>query len=431
MHFIVAASGSHGDVHPLIGVGRALAARGHDVSVVSNERYADLAEGLDFIGATTAEELADVLASFDVTRLSRTFAGLMRDLLVTPMRRLHEAILGRLREDSVIVAFPLVLGARLAHDQLGVPFVSCQLAPSAFRSVHDPPRIAPSFPPSWTPKAGVRVLSWLTDAVVDFAVLKGVNAYRIELGLPPTKRIFSWMDSPQKVLGLFPDWFGVPQPDWPEHVEATGFPLYDGGEAWPLGEELEAFLQAGPPPLVFTAGSPARGVGHFHAAAADACRALGRRGVLLTHDRGDVPEELPEGVMHADYAPFSALLPRAAAMVMHGGIGSCAQVLRAGVPTLVTPWGVDQFDNSRLLQRLGVAHELPFKRVRPDRLTAALERLLGDEAVAEAAAEAPGRFEVDGMVTTCEALERFAEEALAPATSTAAGDSATAAPTSS
>lgn len=422
MHFIVSANGSHGDVHPLIGVGRALAGRGHDVSVVSNERYADLAEGLEFVGAGRADELENAIARLDVTAIGRSTSELMRNLLVTPMRRLHEAITERVRPDSVVVAFPLVLGARLAHDLLGVPFVSCQLAPSAFRSVHDPPRISASFPPSWTPGFAIRGLSRLVDVVVDRAVKRPVNAYRAELGLPPTSRIFSWMDSPQRVLGLFPPWFGPPQVDWPDHVEATGFPLYDGAEAWPLSDELSAFLDSGEPPIVFTAGSPASGVGHFHAAAAQACEALGRRGILLTHYHSDVPDELPDGVMHADYAPFSALLPRAAAMVLHGGIGTCAQVLRAGVPALVTPWGMDQFDNSRRLMRLGVAHELPFEKVTPERMTAALTGLLADDAVRAACAEAPGRFEVDGMTATCEALERFAEGALAEGVSGAVED---------
>ena len=320
VHFIVTSNGSYGDVYPLFGLAHALAGRGHEVTLVSNERYAPLAGDLEFVVGSSDAALEETIDLFDVSSAFSSAGALLHGLLVGPMREFHRAIVDEIRPgESAIVAFPLVLGARLAHDQLGVPFVSCQLAPSAFRSVLDPPRTTAMAQPTWMPGFMLRGLFGLLDRMVDRWTKADVNAYRAELGLAPARGILSWMDSPQKVLGLFPDWFGAPQDDWPAHVEATAFPQFDAAAARPMDESLSRFLDAGPPPIVLTAGSPAKGVGGFYRHAADACERLGRRGVLVTRYADDVPRELPDGVVHASYAPFSDLLPRAAALVHHGG----------------------------------------------------------------------------------------------------------------
>jgi UDP:flavonoid glycosyltransferase YjiC (YdhE family) len=90
----------------------------------------------------------------------------------------------------------------------------------------------------------------------------------------------------------------------------------------------------------------------------DACRRLGRRGLLLSRYRDQLPADLPPGVRHFDYVPLSRVLPRAAALVSHGGIGTLSQALAAGIPQLIMPLGFDQFDNAARLGRLGVAATL-------------------------------------------------------------------------
>src|SRR5690606_3222482 len=119
---------------------------------------------------------------------------------------------------------------------------------------------------------------------------------------------------PDLVLGLFPDWYAAPQPDWPPNLVLTGFPLADVDEAPRLAPEIEAFLRAGDPPVVFTIGTGMAFGRRFFEASAEACRRLGRRGILLTKFADQVPDALPEGVARFEYAPFEPLLPRAAAL---------------------------------------------------------------------------------------------------------------------
>jgi UDP:flavonoid glycosyltransferase YjiC (YdhE family) len=150
----------------------------------------------------------------------------------------------------------------------------------------------------------------------------------------------------------------------------------------------------------------------FFDAAADACRRLGCRGVLLTRYRQQVPERLPPNVRHFDYVPFSRLLPRSAALVHHGGIGTTAQALAAGIPQLVMPMSHDQPDNAARVERLGVGLSLAPRRFQGPAVAAALERLLHTPEVGARCRAVAERMAGCGAVEqTCLALEQLAGQA--------------------
>jgi rhamnosyltransferase subunit B len=131
--------------------------------------------------------------------------------------------------------------------------------------------------------------------------------------------------------------------------------------------------------------------------------------LLLTPFREQVPERLPAGVEHFDYVPFGLLLPHAAALVHHGGIGTCAQGLAAGVPQVIMPLAHDQPDNADRLERLGVSRTLPPSRFRGPTLAAVLSDVLSSERTAKACREVAGRFVgTDPVGTTCRLIEEVA-----------------------
>jgi UDP:flavonoid glycosyltransferase YjiC (YdhE family) len=412
--FIVASNGSHGDVHPFFALARGLSLRDHEVVLLSNERYAHLAEGFGshFEAADTDVALQKVIDHLDPGRFT-SMTTLIEGLMLRPMRPFYEAIVrhhepGR----TVILAFPFILGARLAHDQLDVPFISFNLAPAGFMSALDQPRFGPPRILAHMPPIFHRLMFKLMVWLLDLALKKKVNAFRSELSLPPQKKIWRWTASPQKEMGLFPAWFSGPQRDWPIHAETTDFPLFDGGEEKALEEDLRAFLDEGEKPVIFTAGSPANGVPWFYEAACRACKRTRTRGVLVTRYADQVPADLPPGVIHVSYAPFGSLLPRASAIVHHGGIGTSAQALKAGLPQMVVPWGADQFDNASRLEKLGVGMEVPQKRF-IKRGAQALSHLLKDPDIAQRAAASAQHFEGrDEMAYICDRIEAFARGAL-------------------
>ena len=178
--------------------------------------------------------------------------------------------------------------------------------------------------------------------MIDPLLGPSINELRQELGIEsPARGIFrDWNLSPQLVLGLFPEWFAPTQPDWPGQVALTGFPLWDQPEAAGLPVEVDEFLRGGEPPIVFTPGSAMAHGQEFFQAAVEACQSLGRRGILLTKYPQQLPPALPADVRHFSFVPFSQLLPRAAALVHHGGIGSSAQGLAAGLPSAANADGL-------------------------------------------------------------------------------------------
>jgi UDP:flavonoid glycosyltransferase YjiC (YdhE family) len=197
---------------------------------------------------------------------------------------------------------------------------------------------------------------------------------RRSLGLPSgANPVFDAKHSPHLTLAMFPEFFAGRQPDWPSSAQVCGFPFYEQPRALP--ETLARFLENGAPPVVFTLGSI---VAHFepefyHVAARTALE-VGRRAVLLTGNNASLPQNLPDSIVALDYAPLAQILPRAAAVVHAGGIGTCAESLRAGVPSVVIPFSFDQPDNAERLRRLGVAEVA--SRFRISSLAVPLGRIL-------------------------------------------------------
>ena len=161
----------------------------------------------------------------------------------------------------------------------------------------------------------------------------------------------------------------------------------------------------------------------FFAAAVDACRRLGRRGILLSRHTEHLPPSLPGTVMHAAYAPFSELLPRAAALVHHGGIGTTAQAMRAGVPQLLMPMSHDQPDNALRVEKFGVGAALPPKKFTGPAVAKTLDGLLNSPRVAAACRAVAERFGAgsDALEKTVKCIEQVGAGARAtePAGTTA------------
>ena len=190
----------------------------------------------------------------------------------------------------------------------------------------------------------------------------------------------------------------------------TGLCLYDRDEQGKgMPAALEAFIEAGPAPIVFTLGSSGvfNAEGFYHAAVAAAAM-LGRRAVLLVGPQPEIDgAALPGHSIAHDYAPHSELFPRAAAIVHHGGVGTTGQAMRSGRPMVIVPFSHDQPDNASRCERLGIASVVPRRQVSAARLAAALGRVLDDPAVTQRAAAIGARTRAEyGAATAADAIER-------------------------
>jgi UDP:flavonoid glycosyltransferase YjiC (YdhE family) len=380
--------GSHGDVHPFVALGQALRSRGHDCTLITSAYFETLAKrtGLPFVGIGTAADFQKCLDHPDMWHPTRGFRAVAEWGMLPWMRTTYQMVADRyVPGKTVVVSSALGFGPRIAQEKLGVPLATIHLQPSMLYSKHAPPHLGPSIGrPLLFPRLIRRLIFWIGYRfVIDPVVAQETNAFRAELGLPPVRRFLDhWIHSPQCVIGLFPDWFGPPQADWPPNVILTGFPLFDERGLDDLPAELDAFLRAGDPPIVFTPGSAMKQGQTFFATAVEACAKLGRRGILLTRFPEQVPMALPASIRHFEYVPFSQVFPRAAAVVHHGGIGTTAQALAAAVPQLVMHMAHDQPDNAAHVLRLGVGKPISPKSFRAPAVTKALGELLNSPEIA-------------------------------------------------
>jgi rhamnosyltransferase subunit B len=409
--------GSFGDLHPYLAIALALQARGHQVTLATSAVYRAKVEAL---GIAFHSLRPDIQPDSDLVRrimnLHRGPEVVIRELFLPALRDMYEDLLPAAREADLLVSHPLAFATRLAAETQGVRWASAVLAPLSFFSAYDPPVLPPA---AWL--AALRPLGlafhWPLLRLMRWALRYWSLPYRqfrADLGLPPAPDpIFEGQHAPGLVLALFSEVMGRPQPDWPPHTCVTGFPFFDHDGEPGLPEGLAQFLDAGPPPLVFTLGtSGVLDPGGFYQESAAAARLLNRRAVLLVGRVPGVqpPGALPEGVAAFDYAPFSELFPRAAAVVHQGGVGTTGQALRAGKPMLVAPFAHDQPDNADRVRRLGVARILTRARYTAARAAAALRPLLEDPGYAARAAEVGGRVRAEnGAAAACDALERLLE----------------------
>lgn len=415
MHVLLVPFGTDGDVYPFVWLGRALRARGHKVTVFTEGQFESHVRraGLDFEPLSVQYELASPGPNPQLAGAAASFDILAKKILPKTLPRWY----GFIRDsyvpgETVVAACPGAFGARIAHDKLGVPLATVHVYPLPLRSCCQPPVMSalPRF--HLVPRFLRPVTFRIVDALVDHVIGPPINSFRAELGLPPVRRIFNeWYNSPQRVIGLFPDWFAPPQPDWPARTVLAGFPLYDGAESIPMPPEADAFFNEGSPPIIFSSGSPLHDVRWFLESSAEACRILGRRGILLTRYRQFLPEKLPEGVRHFEFLPFKAALPRAAALVHHGGIGTGSLALAAGVPQLAIPNGLDQPDNAARFERLGTLLTLTRKEYQAPIVAGRLRVLLESPQVAARCREWAERIRHENPAEpACKAIEELQGE---------------------
>jgi UDP:flavonoid glycosyltransferase YjiC (YdhE family) len=415
MRIVILAMGSAGDVHPFLGTGRALQARGHEVIVATSGYFAEVVarSGLEYRELGSLADFKRIQGDPHLWHPTKSLRTIVRRA-VNPS---YERILHLLRDlhrpgETVVLASSLAWAALSARELLGVPVATVHLAPALFVSSHRQPILAGAPVPQRAPRWMKSAQWWTAGKVLDFLVLPELNRFRAAHGLPPVRNMIHGWHSPERVIALFPDWYAPPQPDWPGQVRQTGFPMFDESSQREAPRELLDFLDDGDPPVVFTPGS-AMDRGHeFFAEAVKALRAMRRRGILISRFSETIPTDLPREIRHFSYVPFSQVLPRAAAMVHHGGIGTCAQTMRAGVPHLLMPMAHDQLDNLSRVRDLGIGDGLSPRKFRAGNIATVLDRLLHDPAVKARAGEIAGRFDPAGwMEQTCGWVEELGAQA--------------------
>ena len=423
LRIVLSNIGTFGDINPLIAIALELKRRGHVPVMALPNVYRPKIEplGLEFRALRPDIDPTNTLLVemiYDVKKGTET--GL-REFLFPVLRQTYDDLLEAATKPTradLLLLGELNYAGPIVAEVTGIPWASYVLAPFSFFSAFDPPVLPPYPKLARADKApGMGRAMRRLARFVTRKWPEPVYELRRELGLPKGKNpIFDAKHSPHLVLALFSCVLGVEQRDWPEHTLITGFCFYDAdaGNA-ELPKELEEFLAAGEPPVVFTLGSAAvMTAGRFFEFSAKAAMKLGVRAVLLigADVRNRPRQKLPETICVAEYAPYSKLFPRASLVAHQGGVGTTAQCLRAGKPMLIMPYSHDQPDNARRMQRLKVARVIQRANYTPIRVARKLRGMMAEPRFALCAKLVARRMEhEDGVQTACDALEELYRKA--------------------
>ena len=413
------AYGTRGDVQPVLALARALVEAGHSVRMAAGSDFRDRIATCGVEPAPASMAARDLMTSDD----GRLWADLgtnpilqvrvMRRLVLLTARAMMDEAWDACRDADVI------LGTSSAEpfgpsfsEKLGVPFITTLLQP-AFRATR-------SGAATWM--APVPGRSSLLNYVAGKLLVEGafhwmsrdiVNEFRTgTLGLRPqnTRR---WLDAAKSrpvLMGISRHVTPHPE-DWPAPYHTTGYWFLDNPEQWRPPRGLEAFLDKGDPPVAIGFGSmTTRDATAATRMLLEGVAGSGRRAVLLSGWAGLGETELPESVFVIDSAPHAWLFPRMSAAVHHGGSGTTAAALRAGIPQIVVPHLGDQPYWGRRMHELGVAPKPVLKpKLSAERLATAIREVIGDARYA-ANATALGALvrKEDGLVAGVELVERYA-----------------------
>jgi rhamnosyltransferase subunit B len=410
---VVTTLGSLGDLHPQIAIAIELQKRGHQIVFATHPEYQARIEtvGLKFHPMRPHNPVDDYQAAAKMMDLRTGSEYIVRQWLLPSLRETYTDLLASAKDADFIVSGGGVFATTLVAEKLGIEWALSALAPVGFFSAYDP-SVIPIFP--FLDKLGGLgfgfnrgIMQLLKIATKSWA--EPIHQLRRELGLMPMNLpLMEINNSPYLVLAMFSSVLAKPQLDWPKNTVMTGFTFYDDLQAGvALTPKLEQFLAGGEAPIVFTLGSAAvLTPGTFYRESIQATKLLNRRAVLLIGNNAP-HEDLTDKIIAVDYVPYSQIFPRACAIVHQGGIGTTAQALRSGHPTLIMPYSHDQPDNAARVERLGTSRTISRNQYSAARVAKELRQLLDNPQYAATSAEIGQILQREnGVSGACDAIEQ-------------------------
>ncbi|MBI3242142.1 MAG: glycosyltransferase family 1 protein [Chloroflexi bacterium] len=382
-------SGTRGDVQPYVALGLGLQAAGWRVVVATHPEFRSLVEGYGLTLAcfegnpsewmTRPGGQSALTFDGDWRRSARATLDYLRAVQPLYARMLASAWQACQGADLLLFGLPTLWGAHIA-EALRVISVPAFLQPigrsRAFPSALLPTRL--SLGPAY---------NWLTHWLVEQAVWQPwralINQWRREtLRLPPAP--FWGLASAKTILYGYSSRVAPKPADWPASYKISGYWLLDEDAKWTPSDDLLRFIETGSPPLFVGFGSPGlRWPQETLAIIIEALKRCGLRAVMtLPPVLQSEVAKLPTSVFPAISLPHDWLFPRLAAVCHHGGAGTTAAGLRAGLPTLIMPMAIDQFFWGERVQALDVGpRPLPLRSLTVEKLAPALDALVHDESM--------------------------------------------------
>ena len=380
MKITILTYGSRGDVQPFLALAVGLQTAGHTIMLAAPHRFKDHIEQYGIHCAPLPGDPGELSRLFNDAggNVFRMVSGMQKHIFqIAPdvVRVARDAMRGA---DLLVHSFAFTTGGHSYARELGIPDISIQMFP-----VFAPTR---AFPAIGMPDTGLGWLNYFSHWFSTRVFWHAGNAgyYQLRRRAPadfPSRLFWPFSPSPDRpvtplVLACSPVVLSHP-PDWNlPHIHQPGYFFMDDPDYQPP-DALSRFLAKGDPPVCVTFGSMLnQETEHITRAALDAIDRSNRRAVFLTGWGGWLPDSVPEHTLFLDSAPHGWLFPRCQAVVHHGGAGTTAAGLRAGVPSIIVPHAADQpFWGSRVAAIGAGPNPIPVRRLTPESLMAALQQI--------------------------------------------------------
>lgn len=394
MQITVFAAGSRGDIQPCIALSRGLTQAGYRVRLAAPQDFAAFVEshGVDFY--PLRGDVQQIMAS-DTGRKFMETAGAnpiksilaMRTLIAPIVRSMSDDAYTACRDADALICLGVfsAFGHAIAQA-LNIPVMNTEPAPLL------PTRAFPA--PSWPIQRNLGGAHNYLSGLLMLSVIwlwyrPFIRQFRQRLGLPSLSVAGQYraLRAAPMLSAYSPSVISHPT-DWPDGAHVTGYFFLDDPNDWQPPSALKAFLEAGDPPVYVGFGSMAGSTPERRAGTVlEALARSGQRGLLLTGWGGLRTESTPDNVFVLDSAPHSWLFPRMAAVVHHGGAGTTAEGLRAGIPTVIVPFVFDQPFWGAHIKAMGLGPApIPQKSLTADRLADAIKIAVTDPGIRQRAA---------------------------------------------
>ena len=338
-----------GDVIPFIRIGKELKKRKHNVTLITHCHFEEIARkaGINFVPWDTPEEYRQLVEMMkdnktsDPKKKDYSFEGsIFRQKFENNNVRLREYNIVKnacKSKDTVILCKNRSsIAAYMVAEKYKLPLATVFMNPFEMSSM---------------------LLYEQMEAKND---LDRLNDLRNTVGLNKVDSWLQWESSAKMSVALWPEWYNFIGKEWPSDVDAVGFPLESGKEAFKreVPTEFNNWLLDNPKPIVITGGTTKCINENFYKSSIEVCGDLGQPTVVLTKYKEFLPKNIPSNVVCYDYLPLDSIMSKTGLLIHHGGMGTLAGALTAGVPQLILPCYVDRPYNAEIIKKLGVGNYL-------------------------------------------------------------------------
>ena len=419
MQITIFAFGSRGDVQPYIPLGMALQQAGYEVTLLAGDEFEAFVTGYGLrfypLGFRVRETISESEAARAMLEGKRGLIVGIREVIRTlppAVDQMLDSTWQACQHADAIIFSTLGLSAYHAAERLQAPCFWALTMPAFSRTRAFPSPLFPLLP------VESHAFNWVTHLAAEMAwqqlTGRAFNTWRRSLELP-AMRLSRWPYArlngvPLPRLYHFSPAVLPKPPDWDDHTHITGYWFLDDEPGWEPSSELLGFLKSGPPPIYVGFGSMAdRRAEETTGIVLRALRLSGQRGLLLTGWAGIGQTDLPDTVFKLDSAPHNWLFPRMAAVVHHGGAGTVAAGLRAGIPSIIVPFAGDQPFWAQQVEKLKVGPKpIPRRLLTAERLAEAIHLAVIDTEVRHRAALLGERIRAeDGVGQAVAIIERY------------------------